>query len=344
MTVRACLVAIAMIVPGTVAVAQGDDPAAGTRLANGSIHLPVSQDCDLPPADTAEKVVLIAAYEGRDYASVTVAGQAGPTTYGLVDIQTQQPVYLILTSMESMVWQVKGPVDRVVATTRGGNGGEGVGIVGVDPGAIVFLSEDCPLAASFEAYRGGPSAVVAANAIAAMVGVSHFAYGGDYTAPWTVVGEDEVVTHEALPGQQVRRRSAMRIVEVDPAAVVSSHPAEAYLAYPGETGVALLREDGAIAAAQPRDFAAWMAGYLARPDVPAGFAEEGARRERIEGFYIVRTARHLPVPMPWYNLYVWLVPPGVSVPSDASGEQCVFIMDGFEYLGPETCPALLATQ
>ncbi len=312
-------------------------------LDNGSTYLPVAETCDLPAAETADQVVVVGAYEGRDYASVTVAGQAGPTTYASVDVRTDAPVYLVLSSMESLVWEIDGPVDRVIASTLGGNSGEGVGIVGVDPERIIFLNPDCPTAVPYRIYDEGPDAVLAATATGQRVGVPRSAYAGSYTISHVVVADGDAVAHADPPGGQPRghpwRQGA---VEVDVMGVVASVPAEYYGAYPGETGLNRLRQSGSIKAASARDFSPWMSGYLSRPDVD--IADLTVVRERFAGAYIVVSATQLPAPNPWYDRYIWLVPSGVAEPVEPSGTQCVFLMDGYRFSGPDECPGQLASQ
>ena len=351
MIVRSLLLAaFAGLIPVTVAAqggpAEATDPGqevieAG-ELANGSIYLPVSDNCDLPEAVSADRVVVIGSYEGRDYSSVTVAGQAELTTHAYVSIKAEERIYLMLSSFRPMVWEIDGPVDRVVASSRDSSRGEGAGIVGVDPDRITFLDPECRTAIPFDVYSEGPGAVLAAAAAQQVLGVDRSGFGGRYRMARAVVGEASVDALEETPGEPRRPQWSQRVVEVDPAAVVSSVPAESYVAYPGELGVRQLRDARSIAIAQPEQFAPWMEGYLSRPDVDISALE--VVRERIEGFYVVLSATHLPAPYPWYDTYMWLVPSGVSEPSEPTGDQCIFLMDGYRFSGPQECPGQLAGQ
>ena len=234
--------------------ADPDAPVQAGVLANESTYLPVAESCELPAAETADRVVVIGSYEGRDFSSVTVAGQAGATTHAHITIAAGDPVYLIVSSMESMVWQIDGPVDRVVASTVGGNGGEGVGIVGVDPQRIVFLDHDCPTAGSYRMYNEGPSAVVAAATAREAIDVPRSDYAGSYSISRVVVGDDFAEAYEAPLEAPSRSRWSMGAIEVDLSAVVSSYPAERYHTYPGPLGVDQLIRSGSITRATPGDF------------------------------------------------------------------------------------------
>ena len=324
-------------------VDRGAAPA--QQLANGSTFLPVDESCTLPEPRDADRVVVVGAYEGRHYASVTVAGQARSTTHAYIDVEADRPVYLMLSSFEAMIWQIDGPVDRVVASVRRGHHGDGIGIIGVDPEDIAFLHHECPKAARFEVYRGGPAAVVAAQVAREALGLPRSDYAGSYTIARVVVGEESVEAHERLAGSPRRiPYFDSRPVDLDVSDVVSSAPAEDYLVLPGETGLRRLIESGAVAAAEASDFVAWMEGYLSRPDVDVTLLPEHADHEHIAGFYRVVSAEHLPAADPWWNEYVWLVPEGVADPSEPSGRQCIFLMDGYQFAGPEDCPAILATR
>jgi hypothetical protein len=100
------------------APAQGPSPAEARRRAKREQRwlrtLVPTPACPLPPVRETERLIAFGAYHGESIASTAVAGPS-ETTY-LIDVVIEpgrQPLYLVLTSYESMVWRFSGATGRV---------------------------------------------------------------------------------------------------------------------------------------------------------------------------------------------------------------------------------------
>ena len=70
--------------------------------------------CNLPKASEKGKVLLYNVYEGAAISTISVAGQDLQTKVAKVTIeQGDEPIYLILSTYGSVVWQIEGSTDRV---------------------------------------------------------------------------------------------------------------------------------------------------------------------------------------------------------------------------------------
>jgi hypothetical protein len=71
--------------------------------------------CVLPPVPADAKLVVFGTYEGQALSSVAIGGQDQETNLIDVDIEPgAAPLYLVLTSYESMAWRLTGATGRVV--------------------------------------------------------------------------------------------------------------------------------------------------------------------------------------------------------------------------------------
>lgn len=74
-----------------------------------------SARCDLPPVPPRAVLAAFGVYEGQAISSVAIGGPDQETN--LIDVVVEPgdaPLYLVLTSYESMIWRVSGATDRVV--------------------------------------------------------------------------------------------------------------------------------------------------------------------------------------------------------------------------------------
>ncbi len=94
--------------------------------------------CEFPKPSASAKVILLSGYEGYAISNVAVSGQDRETSAAVIDIEKgEQPLYIVATNFDSLVWQLTGETDRVerfVAPAMS----RGVGVVGLDKSKIHF--------------------------------------------------------------------------------------------------------------------------------------------------------------------------------------------------------------
>jgi hypothetical protein len=103
--------------------------------------------CDLPRPAAEELVTVLGIYDGVLQPKVSVVGQDEQTQLTLVDVEPgDQPIYLMLTSYQAMIWQFRGATDRIakVVVVRAYVSGQiadlaGAGVVGIAKDKVTFL-------------------------------------------------------------------------------------------------------------------------------------------------------------------------------------------------------------
>lgn len=105
--------------------------------------------CSLPALAANATLVAFGAYEGDAVSSAVIGSQDEETN--LIDVTIEpgsQPLYLVLTSYESMVWRLTGATNRVlrvVATSNGSNSGVSPsGVLGLPAGKVTIGDTGCP--------------------------------------------------------------------------------------------------------------------------------------------------------------------------------------------------------
>jgi len=107
--------------------------------------------CDLPRAADGEQVAMLGIYEGRSVPTVAIAGPDVDTSTGKVIVDSgEKPLYLVLASYDSMIWQLEGDTARVaraVVFGRQRHGVLGSGVTGLPKERVTFVdSGKCKLA------------------------------------------------------------------------------------------------------------------------------------------------------------------------------------------------------
>jgi hypothetical protein len=220
--------------------------------------------CALPPVPADARLILFGGYASESLSSAAVGGQGMETHHLSVAIEPGgQPLYLVLTSYESMVWQLSGDVRRVARVVVDSfNIAPGVaasGVVGLPAEKVTILRGRC-LPLFHEA--GGPEATRAIAETRRRAGRAPDAVMGGYAATRLALPSGALTSVRSNPPAPERpgppgfdadmwRREVLRfwpngIVEVDPRSVISPAGAETYLVLPSQAGLAQLLASGAV--------------------------------------------------------------------------------------------------
>lgn len=92
------------------------------------------------------KLVVLGVYEGESVSTVSVTGQDVETSTATINIEPgAEPLALIITSYDAMVWQIKGATERVAKVyvssvqVNPGDGKSAVGVTGIARNKVAFL-------------------------------------------------------------------------------------------------------------------------------------------------------------------------------------------------------------
>lgn len=216
--------------------------------------------CKLPPLPKGAKLVLYGGYEGDAISSVAVGGPDNETN--LIDVEIEPgspPLYVVLTSYESMVWRFRGATSRVanvvISSAKSGPGGiAAAGVTGVPSSKVSFGSTGCP--GNFHSTENSATRQATAS-IRAALNRQPDAIFGSYSAQrislpsGRVVRADDSETKMPAGFNASLWREATRywpagLVDVTPQQVVSKARVERYKVLPSQMGLAQLAGSGAI--------------------------------------------------------------------------------------------------
>jgi hypothetical protein len=268
--------------------------------------------CPLPDVPTGARTVAYGAYEGDAISSAAVGGANQETNLTDVVIEPgREPLYLFLSSYESMVWRVKGDTGRVArVVVHAWQGAEppagsaaisASGVTGIPAANVTVVDHDC-----FE-YFDRPGAEQSDRSLALIeraLGRKPDAVFGSYSAQSVALPSGTVVHAEReaalLPKgfdprvwQDATRYWEAGLVAVDPKAVVARAKVEAYKVLPSQMGLAQLVGSGA-------------AEYLSG-----------------DQFRIVKPIPHLPPRMTGAHLATLILAKGVPLPPGDPGHSCI---------------------
>lgn len=214
--------------------------------------------CSLPALPDGAMLLAFGAYEGDAISSAVIGGQDEETN--LIDVRIEpgsQPLYLVLTSYESMVWRLTGATNRVsraVVTSHGSEGGVSPsGIVGLPSSKVTIGDAGCP---RYFYKTGGESAAVAAT-LQRTLGRGPDAIFGSYSVQRVSLPSGQITMAEAESTPAPRGfdqdmwKDATRywragLVTVDPRSIVAKSRVEPYKVLPSQMGLAQLLGSGAV--------------------------------------------------------------------------------------------------
>lgn len=275
--------------------------------------------CTVPDVPSEAEFVVFGGYEGDAISSASIGGPEQETNLINVFIEPgAKPLYVVLTSYESMVWRFSGAVDRVTrvvvsssATGLPKKAGENVGgrpsasgVVGVDENKVAITSISCPN------YFYKTEAARLNDDIAQIFGRTPDAILGSYSASQVSIPSGEIVRvkkgspplpegFDAVMWKEASRYWPAGLVNVEPKGVVAVERVETYEVLPSQMGLAQLVGSGAI--------------------------------ERIGGnkFRLVRPIAHMPPGMGGAHSILLFVAEGVPVPPGDPVHTCV-VQEGKE--------------
>lgn len=239
--------------------------------------------CPMPKASENAKVILLAAYESDAVSTAAIGSQDFETRAGLVTVQPgDTPLYVIIATHRATIWRFVGAIDRIEHVTLTSNStlrqnmlGEVslAGATGLPRDRVTFLKPRCL------SYFSETPSVRAAKATAFIrkqvgkppeVAASRYKVSG-FVVPsgeirsvepsgrptllihkpagtLTIEGGANVIVQAGASdlARDVARSYPGGVVEIDPAAVVASHPVERYEVLPANAGLLQLIQNGAL--------------------------------------------------------------------------------------------------
>jgi hypothetical protein len=261
--------------------------------------------CALPALPADARLIAFGAYEGDAISSAVIGGPDEETN--IIDVVIEpgpQPLYLVLTSYESMVWRFTGATRRVaqaVVTSHGTEAGTSAsGVVGLPARNVTIAEPNCPQ----YFYKTDAQSTVATATIRQSLGRMPDAVFGSYSVQRVSLPSGQIVRAESNsapppPGFDAAMwREAVRfwpggLVAVDPRTVVAKGPVQAYKVLPSQMGLSQLLGSGAV------------------------------ERTSTGAFRIVRPIAHMPPSMGGAHSVTLIVASGVPVPPGDPVHSCV---------------------
>jgi hypothetical protein len=283
--------------------------------------------CDLPPLPRGAQLVVYGGYGAQSLASVSIGGADQVT--GLIDVVIEPgsaPLYLVLSSYDSIIWRLSGATDRVarvilsssqtakpewqatppdavrvepklsVSTALAASG-----VLGVDASRVAFARRACPQHASGK-NKTEPEMIRAT--LRRSLGRDPDAIAISYAAQRVALPSGKVEQAAAgaapvPPGFDAETwASATRfwpggLARVDPKTVVASYSVQPYAILPSQMGLAQLVGSGHAIRVSPN------------------------------AFRIVKPISHLPSGMVGAHMAKLILAPGVPTPSGNPGHSCI---------------------
>jgi hypothetical protein len=307
---------------------QGDRgivrPLSGTM--SHSTDQSLAQNCNLPQPSTAASIIRLSAYQGKQLADVSMAGQDVETTTSEVRIEPgSQPLYIIASTYEAQIWRFTGAVNRVErvvlsAWQSNAYGQPSVGLTGIPSDKLVAVAANCiggfydnlNQRALVATVGRRPDVQATEYGLAGIALPSMAAFSFPPQRPRSLVGDRPGVESA---WQDLIRYLSGGVYSFEPAEIVSKSKFERYQVLPHQAGMTQLLIAGAI--------------------------------EPVDGAFIVRKAFRFPGAMHGGHSAKFIVPQGVPVPSGPRSHNCV-LADGQTPVGaicsspaaPRPAPAL----
>jgi len=242
--------------------------------------------CTLPAVPAGAKLLVFGAYEGQAISSVAIGGADQETNLIDVDIEPgSEPLYLVLTSYESMAWRLNGATSRVarvvVSSYHAPEAADGFpgkpaagaprgmvvippprarreisasGVIGIPSDRVTIAGTRCP------GYMSEPGQVGASGMLAALrtsLGRAPDGVFGKYALRRVALpsgrmevtqrGEPETPSgFDAAAWREASRYWPGGLVKVDPRQVVAQTSVAPYAVLPSQMGLAQLVGSGAL--------------------------------------------------------------------------------------------------
>lgn len=252
------------------------EPVAARKQANAEAERLRDAGCTFPAPEPQTRIIGFGAYEGDTISSSYVGGPDDETF--VIDVRIErgsQPLYLLFTSYEPVIWRLSGDVgrvERIVASSQqtggpenrlGPNSASAVGVMGVPKSKISITSRAC-LADIRPVQNGetGRNRESAEARIAAIVGRPPDDLSGEYAPYGVELPSGKIFSAPAGANnrpngfdpevwQEANRFWSGGLTTIDPAEVVAAVPVEPYRVLPSQMGIAQLVGQGAARKIQP---------------------------------------------------------------------------------------------
>ena len=274
--------------------------------------------CGLPEAPLGARVVLFGTYEADAISSAVIGGQDKETN--LMDVTIEpgaEPLYVVLTSYESMVWRFNGATRRgarvVVSSFQGADSGiSASGVMGVPASKVAIGEPNCP---GYFSKPGSDSAGATATVTQSISREPNNVFA-TYSAQRISLPSGQIIkaTRGSAPlprgfdtqmWSEASRYWEAGLAQVDPRHIVTKARVEPYKVYPSQMGLAQLLGSGAI-------------------------------ERNASGYRIVRPIPRMPPSMGGAHSVKITVASGVPLPPGDPVHSCVMIEDTGEAIG-HTC-------
>ena len=241
----------------TAAISQINPNSERSQIGQHNIRI-AGPGCGLPAAGKDELVVFAAAETGVALSTVATAGQDEITTASELIVEDgDEPLYVVLSSSQSVLWSFKGATQRVSrvfvsSEIRPDFERSGSGVAGIDPSRVHFVKGK--------------------HCLKPIYGIGGKAEARTIKAVWNAVGRepDRIVAKAKFGTARLPDGEATHSLEneyfpeylkfhlgflngygggirsFDPDQVVSIRPAEAYEVLPGYAGLHQLQDEGKI--------------------------------------------------------------------------------------------------
>ncbi len=297
----------------------------------------IEAGCAMPAPSQKSRVLMLGAYETPGLSSTTLGSDDAVIHAGKVVIEPgTQPLYIVMSSYSSSIWQFSGAVQRiervvVSSSETARNDGRSVGIplvgvTGVPKAKVSFFAKAGCLSDFYEIPSA--SSVRAANKVREMLGRDPDGVFGKYSVmtfnlpsgrieeikgrydgklviegapPGTlkIEGDASHYVFQAGPSRardELLRFSPAGVISIDPKTVVGSMPAKHYGVLPQQAGLVQLLASGAL-------------------------------KQNASGEYVVQKQMAFPAGLGGAHAVEFVVPKGVPMPTGDPGHSCVVAAD-----------------
>lgn len=225
-----------------------------------------AKSCALPAPASGDKVVLLGAYEGKTLSNISIGGDDLEVGSAHVEIEKgDEPLYIVATSFEAMVWHVTGETNRVakfvaISMQAATNGTNRAAVSGMAKDRVAVAaaanclryfndaksSEGLRAAGEVKGLLGRAADDVVASYGMGKVSLPSGIQNPDAKFPMTRIlpksGPGAVMWRESL------RYAPGGVADLDADKVVSPLAVKAYEVLPQQAGLAQLLDEGALEA------------------------------------------------------------------------------------------------
>lgn len=321
---------------------RAETQAAQERTRRAQLEAMV-RTCQVDKPPPGAKLVLLGGYEGRTLSNVSIGGEDREVSVANVEVAPgDEPLFLVATSHDAMVWRLTGATERVVGFLAHSTAGDmtsqqpRVGVSGLAKERVRFTNRSgCLPYFTDRDYGQGvlPIEMLFGKRPDETVGVQ-----GIHTIR-VPDARHETATPAALAGvalpgegaaapvwRDMERFYPAGLARIDPAGVVSPLAVKRFEILPQQAGLAQLVEEGALK----------IVGTSRSVTVPPG-GGPAVTSERPTAFLIARKMR-FPAGLTGAHAVRFILARGIDMPEGDPGQSCVIAEDdGRPIAGSRNC-------